>query len=487
MTPADASASAPPAISHRAGDAPDAGGEPGFWSVVLESLRGSRRDLTKTPLSRAILLLAVPMVLEMMGESVFAVADIFWVSKLGPDANATVTFTESMLTIIYALSMGVAMGVGAIVARRTGAGDRDGASRATVQAIIVGVGIALVLGLVGGLAGPTLLEIMGASPSVLATGSSFTRIMLGSCVVIVLLFVNNAAFRGAGDASVTMRTLWLANGINILLGPVLIFGLGPAPRLGVTGAAVATVIGRGTGVLYQFWSLRRGAGRLAVRREHLAIDPGAMHMIFRIARRGALQMVIATSSWIGLVRILSTFGSSVLAGYGIAIRVIMFALLPSWGLGNAAATLVGQSLGAGAPERGERAVWRAALYNLIFLGTVGLGFVVFATDIVRLFSNAPVVVQYGSQCLRIVAAGFAFYAYGMVVSQAFNGAGDTLTPTLINLGCFWVGELPLAYILARPLGMGPKGAFIAIATAFSAIAVVSVTIFRRGRWKTVRV
>ena len=343
------------------------------------------------------------------------------------------------------------------------------------------------LGLAGGLAGPTLLGVMGASPSVVASGAGFTRIMLGSCAVIVLLFVNNAAFRGAGDASVTMRTLWLANGINIVLGPILIFGLGPAPRLGVTGAALATAIGRGTGVLFQFWSLRRGAGRLSVRREHLAIDPGAMRTIFRIARRGALQMVIATSSWVGLVRILSTFGSSVLAGYGIAFRVIMFALLPSWGLGNAAATLVGQSLGAGTPERGERAVWKAAFYNLIFLGVVGLGFVVFATPIVRLFSDVPAVVQYGSLCLRIVAAGFPFYAYGMVVSQAFNGAGDTLTPTLINLGCFWVGEIPLAYILAQPMGIGPQGVFIAIAAAFSAIAVVSVTIFRRGRWKTVRV
>ncbi|HEY4184272.1 MAG TPA: MATE family efflux transporter [Polyangia bacterium] len=458
-----------------------------FWPLVREALAGSRRDLTTLPLTRAVFLLAIPMVLEMMMESVFAVADIFWVSKLGADAIAAVGLTESLLTVMYAMSMGLAMGVGAVVARRIGAKDPAGAARATVQAILIGFTLAAIVGTIGALAAPRLLALMGASPGVQAVGATFSRTMLGGSITVVLLFLINAAFRGAGDAAITMRTLWLANGINILLGPVLVFGLGPAPRLGVTGAAVATTIGRGTGVLFQLWSLQRGKGRLAVRREHLGIDREALTTILRVARTGVVQMLIGMTSWVGLVRILASFGSAAVAGYTIAIRVIMFALLPSWGLGNAAATLVGQNLGAGNPARAEQAVWRAALYNLIFLGSVGLAFVLLSEPIVRLFSTDPDVVRYGSRCLWIVATGFAFYAYGMVVSQAFNGAGDTMTPTLINLGCFWLGELPLAYILARPLGVGPTGAFIAIAVAFSALAVVSVLLFRRGRWKAVEV
>jgi putative MATE family efflux protein len=458
-----------------------------FWALVREALGGSRRDLTAMPLRRAILLLAVPMVLEMVMESVFAVTDIFWVSKLGADAVAAVGLTETMLTIVYALSIGISMGVGALVARRIGSKDPDAAARAAVQGTVVGLVMGAVLGVTGAIAAPQLLAAMGASSEIQAIGTSYTRVMLGGSVVIVLLFLNNAAFRGAGDAAITMRTLWLANWINILLGPVLVFGLGPAPKLGVTGAAIATTIGRGVGVLFQLWSFRRAAGRLVVRRAHFGIDVESLRTIFRIARSGIVQMLVSTTSWVGLVKILSVFGSAALAGYTIAIRVVLFALLPSWGLGNAAATLVGQNLGAGNPERAEQAVWQAAVYNLIFLGSIGLAFVVLGDGIVGLFTSDPRVLREGSLCLRIVAAGFAFYAYGMVVTQAFNGAGDTRTPTWINFGCFWLGELPLAFLLARVLGVGAVGAYVAIAVAFSAMAVVAVVLFRRGRWKTIKV
>lgn len=477
------------AVGSGSGPEPAPGAAPAdhFWSLVREALRGSRRDLTAMPLGRAVLLLAVPMVLEMVMESAFAVADIFWVSKLGASAVAAVGLTESLLSVIYATAMGLSMGVGAVVARRTGAKDRDGAGRATVQAILIGLGFAAVVSVVGGLAGPRLLGVMGGSPAVQAIGAGYSRTMLGGSVTIVLLFLINAAFRGAGDAAISMRTLWLANGINILLGPVLIFGLGPAPRLGVMGAAVATTIGRGVGVLYLLRALAVGRGRLAVRRAHLRFDGVVLRSILGVARSGVVQAVIGMTSWVGLVRILSTFGSAALAGYTIAFRVVLFALLPSWGLGNAAATLVGQNLGAGNPARAGKAVWQAALYNFVFLGIVGLGFVVFGQAVVRLFTAEADVVREGSRCLRIVAAGFGLYAYGMVVSQAFNGAGDTRTPTWINLGCFWLGEIPLAYVLSGPLGLGPVGAYVAIAVAFSAMAVVSVVLFRRGTWKTIKV
>jgi putative MATE family efflux protein len=458
-----------------------------FWPLVREALSGSRRDLTAMPLARAIVLLAVPMVLEMVMESIFAIADIFWVSKLGADAVAAVGLTESLLTVVYAVGMGMAMGVGAVVARRTGAKDPEGASRATAQAIFIGLGLATVIAAAGAVLGPALLAALGASPGVLAVGARYAQLMLVGDVSIMLLFLINAAFRGAGDAAITMRALWLANGINILLGPLFVFGLGPFPRLGVTGAAVATTIGRSVGVLFLLRALARGKGRLAVRRHHLRLEPETMKTIFRLAKNGVVQTLIGFTSWIGLVKILAAFGSVALAGYTIAMRVVMFALLPSWGLGNAAATLVGQNLGAGDPARAEAAVWKAAFYNLVFLGVVGLLLVLFGEGVIRLFTPEASVIAQGGRCLRIVAAGFAFYAYGMVVTQAFNGAGDTRTPTRINVACFWLGEIPLAMLLARGLGLGPTGAYVAIAVAFSAVAVVSIALFRRGRWKTVKV
>ena len=455
-----------------------------FWGAVREALRGSRRDYTQGPIGRAILILAIPMVLEMVMESVFVVCDVFFVSKLGADAVATVGLTESMLALVYTIAMGLSIGVTATVARRTGEQDADGAARAAVQGIALGLGVAIVLGVLGVIYAPSLLGLMGASPSVIATGSGFTRVMLGGNASILLLFLINGIFRGAGDAALSMRTLWLANAINILLGPCLIFGLGPFPELGVTGAAVATTIGRGTGVLFGISQFARRHARVAIQRRHLSLEPSLMLKLVRLSSTGTFQVLIGTASWIGLVRILAGFGSAALAGYTIAIRVIMFALLPSWGLGNAAATMVGQSLGARKPDRAERAVWIAGLYNLAFLGVVGLCFVVGARVIVSVFTQDPEVTRYAVDGLRVIAIGFVFYAYGMVMSQALNGAGDTWTPTWLNLVCFWLWEIPLAWVLSIWLGMGPHGVFLAIPIAFSTYALLAVVMFRRGSWKS---
>jgi putative MATE family efflux protein len=455
-----------------------------IWGAVRESLRGSRRNYTEGPIGRAILILAIPMVLEMVMESVFVVCDVFFVSKLGPDAVATVGLTESLLAIVYTIAMGLSIGVTATVARRTGEHDTEGASRTAVQAIALGLGVSLVLGILGAMFAPTLLGLMGASPDVVATGSGFTRVMLGGNASILLLFLINGIFRGAGDAQLSMRTLWLANAINITLGPCLIFGLGPFPRLGVTGAAIATTIGRSTGVVFGLAQFFRRSGRVHIYQRHLTLDPALIGRLVKLSSSGTFQVLIGTASWIGLVRILATFGSAALAGYTIAIRIVLFALLPSWGMGNAAATMVGQALGARKPERAELAVWRAAFYNLCFLGVVGLLFFFGARGIVHLFTTDPAVAEYARLGLRVIAVGFVLYAYGMVMSQAFNGAGDTWTPTWLGLFCFWFFEIPLAYVLAVQLGLGPLGVFISIPIAFSAYAVAALVMFRRGSWKT---
>jgi MATE family, multidrug efflux pump len=432
-------------------------------------------------------MLAIPMVAEMVMESVFAIADIFWVSKLGADSVATVGITESMLALIYAVAIGVSIGATATVARRTGEKDPEGAASAAVQAIALGIAVAIPIGVTGALLAPRLLTFMGGSPALVATGWRYTAIMLGGNVVIMLLFLINAIFRGAGDAAIAMRVLWFANILNIVLGPCFIFGLGPFPKLGVTGAALATTIGRGSGVLFQLWTLWRGRGRVVIRRRHLKLEPAVMLRMLRLSGNAMFQVLIGTASWIGLVRIISAFGSAALAGYTIGIRIIVFALLPSWGMSNAAATMVGQSLGAGKPDRAERSVWIAGFYNMIFLGTVGLFFVVGAPFLVRLFTSDPAILPYGAACLRYVSYGFVFYAYGMVVTQAFNGAGDTWTPTWLNLFVFWLWEIPLAYVLANVLGWGPRGVFVAITVAFSTLAVASAALFRRGRWKLKKV
>src|SRR5215218_3705136 len=454
-----------------------------LWSAVKESIRGSHRDYTKGPIGRAILLLAVPMVLEMIMESIFAVVDIFWVSHLGTDAAATVGLTESLMTLVYALAIGLSIGAMAMIARRIGEQNPDGAARAAVQAIALALIVSTIIGVVGAPLAPRLLELMGGSPWVIEHGSAFTRVMLAGNASVVMLFMINAIFRGAGDAAIAMRTLWLANWINIALGPCLIFGLGPFPKLGIVGAAIATTIGRGTGAIYALIRLFRSGGRFNIERRHLRIEPSIIGRMLRLSGTATFQVFIGMASWIGLVRIISSFGSNAVAGYTFGIRVILFALLPSWGMANAAATMVGQALGARNPERAERAVWKAGFYNMIFLGIVGLLFILFAPQIIWFYTDDPNVAHYGVDCLRIVAYGFLFYAYGMVLGQSFNGAGDTWTPTIINLFVFWLWEIPLAYALSVWAGMGPRGVFVAMMVAFSTLAVVSAAVFRLGRWK----
>ncbi|MGI8510097.1 MAG: MATE family efflux transporter [Gemmatimonadaceae bacterium] len=455
----------------------------GFWSTVRESLRGSHQDYTQGSVGRSILLLAVPMVLEMVLESVFALTDVFFVGRLGATAVAAVGLTESMLALVYAVAMGLSVGVTAMIARRIGEGNAEGATEIAVQGILVGVAAATVLGIAGVLLAPRLLMLLGATPAVVATGSGFTRVMLGGEVSVILLFIINAVFRGAGDAAIAMRVLWLANALNIVLGPCLIFGLGPFPALGVTGAAVATTIGRSTGVLFALSRLMRGDGRVSVRLSQFRVKLRVMGRLLTLSASGAFQMIIGTASWIALVRIISTFGSDAIAGYTIGVRLIVFALLPSFGMSNAAATMVGQALGAGDPARAERAVWRAALYNTVFLTSMGVIFLVAAAPIISVFTADPVVRAYATDCLRTVAYGFVFYAAGMVLTQAFNGAGDTWTPTVLNFVVFWLFEIPVAYILAKPLRMGPHGVFLAITMSFSALTIVSALVFRLGRWK----
>ena len=455
-----------------------------LWNSIREAVMGSHRDYTQGLIGRSILMLAIPMVLEMLMESVFAVVDIFWVSHLGTDAAATVGLTESLLTLIYALAIGLSIGATAMVARRIGEGNPEGAARAAVQAIALALILSIVIALIGTPLAPKLLALMGGSPWVIEHGSAFTKIMVAGNATVVLLFMVNAIFRGAGDAAIAMRVLWLANLINIFLGPCLIFGLGPFPELGIAGAAIATNIGRGTGALYAISRLFRSGGRFKIRRSHLRLEPQIMARLVRLSATGTLQVFIGMASWIGLVRTISSFGSDAVAGYTFGIRVILFALLPSWGMANAAATMVGQALGAKNPARAERAVWQAGFYNMIFLGIVGLLFILFAPQIIGLYTSDPAVARHGIDCLRIVAYGFLFYAYGMVLGQSFNGAGDTWTPTIINLFVFWLWELPLAYVLAFGLGFGPRGVFMAITIAFSTLAVVSALIFRRGKWKT---
>jgi putative MATE family efflux protein len=463
--------------------APDVEVRESWWDVIVHALRGTGGDPTQGPLNRAILLLAVPMVLEMVMESVFAVVDIFFVSRLGDEAIAGVALTESVLTLIYTVAMGLSIGVTAMVARRTGEGDTDAAARATVQGVLLGSGIAVIFAVLGVTFAEDLLRIMGADAPTLAISLPYTRVMFGTNAVILLLFLQNAAFRGAGDAAIAMRVLWLANGINIVLDPCLIFGLGPFPELGVTGAAVATSIGRGTAVLVQLYTLFRLGGRLRIRLPHLRIQLAVMGRIIRLSATATLQIFIGMASWIALIRVTAEFGSEALAGYAIAVRIILFALLPAWGLANAAATMVGQGLGAGDPERAEQSVWIAGKLNLYFLGSVGLAFIVFAPLIVGAFGGTPEARAYAVSCLRIVSIGFVFYAYGMVLTAAFNGAGAVWTPTIVNLFCFWLFEIPLGWFLAMTLGFGPTGIFVAMMLAFSSVAVVSGVVFRRGRWK----
>jgi len=454
-----------------------------FWADVREALAGSDRDYTQGPVGRAILLLAVPMVLEMAMESLFAVVDIFWVARLGRSAAAAVGLTESIESLVYAVATGISVGTTAMVARRTGEKDHDGAAVAAVQALALGVVVAIAIGLPGMFFARELLELMGADAQTLAAGTAYNRVAQGTTPILLVLFLLNAIFRGAGDAAIAMRVLWVANLINMVLDPCLIYGWGPFPKLGVAGAAVATSIGRGIGVCLQIYTLFHDSSRVKIARRHLRLEPEIMARLARVSFTGMIQYIIPTASWTALVRIISVFGSGALAGYTIAIRIVVFSILPSWGMSNAAATLVGQNLGAGQPERAEESAWKTGLYNMVFLGCVGLIFLGFPGGLVGLFSEDAAVRHAGADCLRIMSYGYLFYAYGMVMSQSFNGAGDTATPTWINLGCYWCLQIPLAWLLAFRGGLDERGVFWAIPAAESVLAMVAILLFRQGRWK----
>lgn len=448
-----------------------------------ESLNDSTTDFTLGSTGRALGLLAIPMMLEMSMEAIFAVVDIAFVSRLGMNAIAAVGVTEALITVLYAVAIGLGMGVTAMVSRRIGAKNPDGAAQVAGQAIWVGAGLSLIIGILGVANADRLLYMMGVSDAVVETGRGFTAILLGGSASILFLFLLNAAFRGAGDAPVALRALVLANSVNIVLDPCLIFGLGPFPELGVTGAAVATTIGRSAGVLYLFYRLGAPGSRLNLELRHLAIQTGLILRMTRISLGGIGQFLIATASWIVVMRIVALYGSAPIAAYTIAIRMLEFAFLPAWGLGNATATLVGQNLGACKPDRAEQTVRQAARCNTLFMAALGLLLVALAPQVVGLFSTDPDVLPHGIMCLRILGVGFPMYAVGMIMIQALNGAGDTRTPSLLNFICFWILQIPLAYWLAENAGLGPTGAFIAIVVSESTLSVLGLMVFRRGAWK----
>ena len=455
----------------------------GILGTLREALLGSHHDFTEGSIGRAIFLLSVPMVLEMAMESLFGVVNVFWVSHLGREQTAAVGITESLLTIVFTVALGLSMGTTAIVARRVGEKDFAGAAGAAAQSIIIGITVSIPIAVIGIVFYKSLFGLMNAEPGVITQGKGYINIIFGANVIIMLLFLINAIFRGAGDAAIAMQSLWVGNIINLILDPCLIFGLGPFPELGVTGSAVATTIGRSCAVIFQFSRLFGGHSRIPIK-------PGLFHPDFhlignlvRISLGGTLQYLVATAAWMMLMSVVGKFGSAAQAGYTIALRIIVVTILPSWGMSNAAATLVGQNLGADKPLRAEKSVWVAGHSNAIFLGSVSLIFIFFAGFLVRIFTSDSSVIPFGVDALRYISYGYIFYAYGMVMVASFNGAGDTLTPTLLNLICFWLIQIPLAYSLSLWFGFGARGVFIAITVAESILAVFAVLFFRRGKWR----
>jgi putative MATE family efflux protein len=458
-----------------------------LFSLFILAVKGEQQDYTSGSINRAILLLSVPMVLEMTMEAIFAVVDAFFVSQLRDNAAlAVVGQTESVLSIIYSLGFGLSITATAFVARRVGEKDLKGAQEAAVQAIIVGIGLSLVLTVLGLLFAGDILVLMGASEAVLEH-IMFTKIMYGGSMSIVMLFMINAIFRGAGDASLAMRALILGNALNIILDPLFIFGWGPFPELGVTGAAVATTTGRSVAVIYQVYHLTKGSSSIKINLRKIKAKVEIILGMIKLSTGTIGQMLIASGSWIFLMRLMSDFGEAAQGGYHIAFRIIVFAILPGWGMANAAATLVGQNLGAGHPDRAEKSVWRAGLLNMVFLAVITVLFFSMAEFIFTFFTDDPEVLRNGIQCLQIVSLGYVFYAYGMVISQAFNGAGDSKTPTIINVVGFWVFQIPLAYVLVKTFHTGPIGVYSAISIAESCMAVVAIYIFQKGKWKTIKV
>ena len=458
-----------------------------YFRYFLEAVKGSEQDFTEGNLNKAIFMLSIPMILEMIMESLFAVVDIFFVSKVSVNAVATVGLTESVLMIVYSIAVGLSMAATATVARRIGEKDPKAASVAAVQAMILASSAAITIGLAGAIFAEELLAIMGGSAELIAEGAGYTRWIFAGNVSVMLIFLINGVFRGAGDASLAMRTLWIANGLNMVLDPILIFGWGPIPAMGVEGAAIATTTGRTVGVCYQLYHLFKGSSRVKITWQSLVVKWDIMRRMIQVSFGGIGQFLIESASWIFLMRVMSLFGEEALAGYTISFRVLVFTLLPSWGLANAAGTLVGQNLGALKPDRAELSVWRTALINVIFLGVIGTVFLIFARPVIMIFTPETAVVGFGTLSLQIICFGYVFFAYGMVLVQAFNGAGDTKTPTVINIFVFWIFQIPFAYFLAVTLNWGPAGVFWAIAIAHSVLAVVGLVIFRQGRWKLIKV
>lgn len=456
-----------------------------FWQLFKQALAGdSELDYTTGSIGRMTFLLAVPMILEMAMESVFAIVDIFFVSGLGTDAVATVGLTEAVITLLYAIAIGLSMGATAMVSRRIGEKDPEAAAIAAGQVIWIGVFVSVVVGLIGLFYAENILRLMGADDAVIATGESYTRIMFGACFSIVFLFLINAIFRGAGDAAIAMRALTLANGINIILDPCLIYGYGPFPEMGVTGAAVATNIGRSIGMAYGLFYLLTSRGRIQLHWSELGLRLAIVWSLVRISLGGIAQFLVATASWVFLMQIVSGFGSEAVAGYTIAVRIVMFSILPAWGLSNATATLVGQNLGAGLPDRAEVSTWRVAQYSAAYMAIAAVAMLIFTRPLAGFFSDEAAVLAYAIQCLHIFAYGYVGWGFGMAVIQAFNGAGDTMTPTWINILCFWIVQVPMAYTLAISLGIGPEGVFWSVFAADILSCVVGVLVFRRGKWKT---
>lgn len=458
-----------------------------LYKYFIIALTGKDSDFTTGSIRKAIFMLSIPMVLEMLMESIFALVDIAFVSRVSVNAVATIGLTESVITLIYAIAIGLSMAATAVVARRVGEKNLQGARESAVQVILLGITVAIITGIIGAIYSKEILGLMGGSTELIQEGHGYTRLMIGGNITILLLFLINAIFRGAGDASVAMWILVLSNGLNIILDPIFIFGWGPIPEYGVMGAAIATNIGRGTAVLFQLIILFHGWSKIKIGISDIVIRFKVMMNIIKVSAGGIAQFLIGTSSWIFLMRIMSEFGSEVLAGYTIAIRVIMFSLMPSWGMSNAAATLVGQNLGANKPDRAEASVWKTGKYNAIFMFSISIIYLCFAEKIIMLFNTTPQVVEYGTLCLQIIAAGYVFYAYGMVLTQAFNGAGDTRTPTKINFLIFWVLQLPFAYVMAITFKFGAVGVFLAISIAEILLTVLSYVLFKKGKWKEIKV
>ncbi|MFK7955325.1 MAG: MATE family efflux transporter [Lysobacterales bacterium] len=455
-----------------------------WYQLWKQAIRGDTEDFTQGPIKTAVFLLSVPMVLEMALESVFAVTDIFFVAKLGADAVSAVGLTEAAITVLYAIAIGLSMGTTAMIARRVGEKRFDLASKVAGQALWIGLVTAAIVGLCGVLYAEQILRLMGASDEVVAIGSGYTVWLMGGSLTITWLFIINAIFRGAGDAGIAMRSLWLANGINIVLDPLLIFGVGPFPEMGVAGAAVATTIGRGCGVGYQLWMLFRVTERVRVKVSDLKLAMPIMARLMNVSAGGVGQFIIGTTSWIFLARLIAVHGSAAIAGYTIGLRIIIFTIMPAWGLSNAAATLVGQNLGAGQPERAQRSAWMCVRFNVTFMLLIAITFLAFAPSLVRIFTQDPAVTEYAVMCLHTLSYGYCFYGLGMVLMQSLNGAGDTRTPTVLNFFAFWAFQIPLAWWLSTRMQLGPLGVFMAVPIAEVLLAAGAVWAFRRGRWKT---